>query len=157
MMKHIKSGDRVWVGTERYGTKSIRIVSRVTPTQIVIDWNGNGSYLTRYKRDNGYAIGAGYLRDNIMRVATPAQCAKWDAKQLAEQEAREREEARQQALESIRLELAALFGDSATVSKEQWGNEDMRSGKWTVEFHFLTEDGVRELAARWAKAKEQAK
>ena len=58
----------------------------MTAAQIAIDWNGNDKYLTRYRRDSGYAIGGG-IADNITGLATLAECASWDAKQEREHKA----------------------------------------------------------------------
>ena len=84
----LKVGDRVWVG-KLYSDGSgrqIKTIAKVTAAQIDIDWNGNDKYLTRYRRDSGYAIGGG-IADNITGLATLAECASWDAKQEREHKA----------------------------------------------------------------------
>lgn len=145
-ISYMKAGDRVWLGTNRYGPHEIRTITRVTPTQIVIDWNGNGSYLVRFRRDNGRRIAGGYLAHDILRAATPSQCADWDAKQAALEENRRNKEQQEEALETLRLELAALFGENVAISKEQWGKNAERDGKWTIEFHGLDTPTVCALA-----------
>src|ERR1700679_2613589 len=70
----LKAGDRVWVGKNRSDRGSIRTVFKTTQTQIVLDWNGNGSYLPRYRMD-GYRIGGGMFSEHISGVATKEKCA----------------------------------------------------------------------------------
>jgi hypothetical protein len=144
----LKAGDRVWVGklySDGSGL-SLKSVAKVTPTQIVIDWNGNGRYLTRYKKDEGWPIGAGVFAASIFGLATPTECARWDAKQERERQAERAKADAEAATEKKRLELNGLFAAPDPVHKEQWGNSAERAGKWTVEFHNLTEDQVRQLA-----------
>ena len=145
----LKAGDRVWVGklySDGSGL-SLKTVARVTPTQIVIDWNGNGRYLTRYKKDGGWAIGGGMLAEHIFRLAESNECAQWDAKRERERQAAQAEADAEAALKAKRLELDGLFrSEHVSVDTESWGTESERTGKWTVEFHCLTEDQVRQLA-----------
>ena len=144
----LKAGDRVWVGklySDGSGL-SLKTVARVTPTQIVIDWNGNGRYLTRYKKDGGWAIGMGMFAEHIFGLAESNECAQWDAKRERERQAAQDKADAEAAAEKKRLELNGLFAAPDLVHKEQWGNAAERAGKWTVEFHNLTEDQVRQLA-----------
>ena len=145
----LKVGDRVWVGklySDGSGL-SLKTVARVTTTQIVIDWNGNGRYLTRYKKNGGWRIGGEVLSGNITRLATPAECAAWAAREERQRLAAKSKADKEAALEAKRLELDVLFpGTHSNVTAEQWGSERGQAGKWTVEFHYLTEEQVRMVA-----------
>jgi hypothetical protein len=141
----IKGGDRVWLGTERWGRKGIFPVSRTTPTQIVVQWSAN--HEIRFKRDSGYRLGAGWGGENILSIASEPECAAWDEKARAEELAHSIRATAAKFTEERRLYLWGLFSsDSVAVGAEQWGEERERDGKWTVEMHGLSEPQAEALA-----------
>ena len=149
----LKAGDRVWVG-KLYSDGSgrqIKTIAKVTTTQIVIDWNGNGGYCPRYRKGGGYAIGGGRFADNITGLATSDECAAWDAKQERERKAAQVKADAEAAIESKRSRLYQEFrSDRVSVTTESWGQ--VRVEEWTVEFHYLTEDQVRAVARIYREA-----
>jgi hypothetical protein len=139
----IKAGDRAWVGSH-YGERNsgIRQVKKVTPTQIVIDWNNNGgSYVVRFKRDSGYEIAGGWFPKRITGIATKSECAKFDAEQLAAKLAREAKDKVEAARAALRTELEALFDTPVNISVDRNQDDTFR-----LEFCDLTADRIREIA-----------
>jgi hypothetical protein len=147
ILASLKAGDRVWIGRSQYGRWAGKIceVVKVTRTQAVVKITP--TYECRFKLDGGFQIGAGMFADQILDRATSQECKAWDEKQQREKQEAERKQAEKEATERKRSELGALFGGDATyVHEEQYGSEAERIGKWTVEFHNLTEEQVRNLA-----------
>jgi hypothetical protein len=150
----IKAGDRVWVGNYRSPRFSgIKAVSRLTPTQVIIDWHGNGKYEKRYKRGDAkstalYCVGGSTMGDFVSGIATESEYAAWDAA-VAEDEARKaKEAAAKQAREDWRQSLAESFGDDEFVSvgHEYWNGSQSPADKFHVDIHMLSADQVRSLA-----------
>lgn len=157
-LEKIKVGDRVWVSRrfDSSGKGEIKTVMRLTPTQIHLD-----GYKAKYKRGTPSRFGGepsyfciGRLGGEITAIATPQECAKWDAdiergKQESAKRATEAE-----AAETKREELAALFSVSeddnrgTSVRRASYGDRTFRADKYDVTFHSLTESEVKEIARK---------
>lgn len=119
----------------------IRVISRLTPTQIILA--PEGTY-DRYHRCHGTrtfpgknisGMGLGW----IDRVATPDEIEQWGAEKRKKDAAWETLQTKRQAQENKRDDLCSMFSESVAV----------RSGvsdTWEVEFGSLTEAQVRRLA-----------
>ena len=144
--KTIKATDRVWIGSpraeRRYGLKT---VLKVTPTQIVIDWNGNGLSLPRFKRESGCEIGKSWMPNRITGIGTKSECGAFDLAAQMERESAMAKVAADAAREALRVELSGLF-TGGHVEDEQW---DDRIG-FTLSFHGLTEQAIRGIAVKLA-------
>jgi hypothetical protein len=141
-LMNLKAGDRVW--TVSGYQAAIRTITRVTPTQILIDWHGNGSLILRYRRDDGHAIGGGSC---ILRATSSADCAAWDEKMELDRRNKDEQMREKEEKETLRQKLLNEFrSDSVEVSEESWGNKSERENQWEVTFHKLTEKQVRILA-----------
>ena len=153
----IKAGDRVWVGSNNYGTRNqgIKAVASVTPTLIRLDWSGNGGHLVEFHRKAGaYTIQgnqrcASWNVNKITDIATKAECAAWDAEQLAAKLAKEAKEKADKERDALRAALAGMFVfegiaslDTVNICNESWND---RKG-FTLELHGLTEERIREIA-----------
>lgn len=144
----LKAGDRVWMMSPfGRGKSEIKTVHKTTRTQVVIDVNGDGSYLRRYNME-GYLLGKHLWSEHIGPLATPQECASWDAQQERKRiQANIAYESRQ-ATERQRVHLCGLFSadNNAEVSTESYGSERERADRWTVSFHFLSTEQVKQLA-----------
>lgn len=135
-LEQIEVGDRVFVGDGRNPRRRLSRVGRLTPTQIVLEGGA------RYSRNGFGLIGVGHAW--IKAVATPDECEAWEAEQA--RKAREAAECRaeRERVDAKQQELTALFGTGAYVSE----SHDPDVEPWEVHF-FLSEEGVRRLAALW--------
>ena len=139
----IKAGDRVWIGSH-YGQRhyGIRLVEKVTPKQIVVNWhNDGGSYRKRYKRDSGSEIAGGWRAKRITGIATKSECAKFDAEQRAMKLASEAKEKADSDRAALRTELEAMFATPTNVS-DGYNND----GTFRLELVGLTAGRIREIA-----------
>jgi hypothetical protein len=143
----IRAGDRVWVGVySRPRSHGIRTVARLTPTLVIVQTTP--TYEERYKRAfiPGMLHNAGG-RGVISGIATPAECEAWDAA-VAEQDGATRlKEIAEEQLESRRAALnTELDPCGGFATKSNRGSA--HSGEtWDLEFHSLTGDQVRQIAA----------
>ena len=150
----VKCGDRVWIGTCSVPRSSgVRTVAKTTPTQIVIDWNGDGKYLPRFHRGDerraGYQIGSSiWNQSKISGVATKAECAAWDDEQRVKQEAEQLRQKKEQQRAAKQAELSALF-----AGLEADAEIDQRNGSVRLALYGLSQVKVRWIAARLAEVK----
>jgi len=157
-LKDIKIGDRVWVSERYTGERGdLLTVKHLTPTQVHLSGFKNkfqrGTQVKWSKEPSWRGIG--FTRGQILSIATPEECAAWDAN-IAQQQAA-MDARKQQAAEAAtkRAELTALFpaceeGNRGTqVTDASWGNWDYRAGRYDVTFHGLTESEVRQMATAW--------
>lgn len=151
-LEDVKAGDRVkmlfYLGSARGQFTRIVRVHHVTPTQIILDLNGNGSYLPRYNRSTGFCLGSRFT-DYIGGVATKEECLEWDtaqAKILAKEKAdAKRGEANERKIIELRRLLAEVRALFPHTSVESPGHHL----RFTVSFENLTEREVRALAKRF--------
>jgi len=136
----VKPGTRVWY---RVGNSDqLRMVQRVTPSQIVTDTMGTAQM--RFRKTKPYVYseigerigGSGRL----VGIALPDEITEWKARQQSIADARATEMQRREAQIQEQVVLSALFS-SATV----YINGD---GHWAVTFSGLSSQQVKDLAAR---------
>ena len=92
------------------------------------------------KTETDKTLFADWMRGRISRVATPEECAQWDAEQQRKAEEQKAQEEKQRRIEQKRAELRGLFANAYVHTA---ANETFR-----VEFTNLTEQQVRELAEK---------
>jgi hypothetical protein len=144
--KAIKAGDRVWIGRdETSADKHLTTVARITPTQIIVDWHGTGSYFRKYTRDRGLPIPKSYAAWRVLRLATISECVEWEAAQRAAKKAAQRKLEAEEQAKGKRQALQDLFTVDVSVGHEV-------NGKRSVEFFDLTDEQVRELARKVKEA-----
>jgi hypothetical protein len=143
----LKPGDMVWMADAiaSMHPKSdpgwmICKVTKVTETQIAVhvkDW-----YRPHFDRETGFQASGAYSLA-IRSLATPEECAAYDARKKQEADAAQ-ERARQDAeLSAKRIKLQTLFPDSVLISeRNQWPD----SGSFDIQIRCLTELQVREIA-----------
>lgn len=148
-LKDIKVGDRVWVSHDH--DKMIRLVVRLTPKQIVVDWPWGDKTRRFYRgkksrygdhlsyREIGYI---GWRSSEIQAIATIAECENYDAEQ---------EEKKQQAIAAMETrkqreaqleELRKLFGRRMV---EIYESHNTKGTEWKADI-YLTTQGVVKLA-----------
>jgi hypothetical protein len=136
----VKSGMRVWF---RVGNSDqLRMVQRVTPSQIVTDSMGIAQLRFRktmpYVYSNiGERIGGS---GRLVGIALPDEITEWKARQQSLVDARADEMQRREERTRQCEELRALF-TSAVIHEDS-------ENRWTVEFAGLSAQQVRDLAAR---------
>jgi hypothetical protein len=142
----------VWIG-DNYGKSRTRIqtVARLTKTQIILDGyytGGAASEFNRYQRGKETKLKGllTYRRikgggNSITAVATPEECAEWDAAQEKKAWEDAAVKARRGLIEAKQRELSELFGENGGV--QHAGRNTL--GEWEVSL-YLSEDGVRRLA-----------
>jgi len=135
----IEVGDRVWVGDGRGRLRKLRTVTRLTPTQIILD---DDPKFSRFARDKPtfYRIGSG--SGYIESVATEAEVKQWEAEQAREAEEREAHRRAREAREAKRQELTTLFASERAYVHESPTN---LAGEWYVEI-YGSEDDMRRIA-----------
>jgi hypothetical protein len=81
-LSDVKAGDKVLLWN--YSKESVHVVTRVTPTQVVLKFRratGDGAYERRFNKRNGREVGAsGYSRCRI-EVVTAEQVARVELRQ----------------------------------------------------------------------------
>jgi len=136
----VKPGTRVWY---RVGNSDqLRMVQRVTPSQIVTDTMGIAQM--RFRKTKPYVYseigerigGSGHLAG----IALPDEITEWKARQQSIADARAVEMQRREAQIQECHVLQALFSSAAVHFDGE--------GRWTVEFAGLSAQQVRDLAAR---------
>lgn len=148
-LQAIKAGDRVWVGKRGFGesvekSKLIKVF-KVTKTQIVLDWNGSGSFFRRYRKD-GYPIGAGMMPECITGIAGADECARWEAKQEAIRLDAQRRQDAEDAIRQKAQELTGLLGaESGCVRRSDWYGSKTPEDCWKLSLDLLTEEQVRRV------------
>jgi len=144
-LEDIKAGNRVWMEQWR-NRRHIETVRRITATQIVL---GSGGQSDRYYRQNGYKIGRFGNSPSIVGIATPAECAEWDAKQATEHQAEQARQADQAHRQQECERLSRLFPEDA------WVHEGVK-GTWELSMTSLTTAEVEALAVKLAGEKKGA-
>ena len=143
----LKAGDSVWVWRSGLQDSSfIKTVHRITPFQVIVDWDSDGKHLKRFKKSTGWGIGGGFTL--IWGLATAEECAAWNSAQKLKKLKQTAKENTEAEIERIRVELVNWMPVSmaVSVSKSQFGTPEEREGHWDIEIHFLTEERVRKLA-----------
>lgn len=110
----LKPGDRVWLGDSRQPHREgTRPVTKVTRTLITVGGR-------RFKRINGFAWGYGSCW--ITALATPAECAAWDAEQVTKAEAARQQRRADEERKRKQDELRSLFETitSARITDPGW-------------------------------------
>jgi hypothetical protein len=149
-LNEIAPGDRVWVNRPT----RIQPVARLTPAQIILDGYYNGGAASKYNRyERGsvrrggnpsyYQIHGLTNRCQILAVATSAECKKWDAEQVVEDEAAAVKQREREAREAKKEELQSLFTGNANVS------ELYHPPGWQLSFWQISEDQIRQVAEFW--------
>lgn len=126
----------------KYVDFGVRIIGRLTPTQIILAPEGT---FDKYHRCGGVHRFAGSpigsaTHQWIDRIANTEEIEQWEAKKRADDAERQKVADVRKAHEDAREALRDLFGNSAEVRGGSKGN-------WEVEFTDLTESQVRNLAA----------
>jgi len=141
-LAHLNLGDRVWVGDSRNPRRAIKTVVRTTSTLIVL----GTSELDRYKK-NGYQWTRVSNPDYISGLATPAECAEYDAKQAEEQREHQRLQEERNRIEAERRRLNGLLPPTAYVG-------DFVNGRWSLTLENLTTSDVERMAELFRKGSE---
>jgi len=101
----------------------------------------------------GIAYGR-WMVGRISRLATPEECAQWDAEQERKRKAAEDKKSAEDARNAKMAELRELFSPDSETNKTRITNaawtDDQRAGKFDITFHGLTEDDIREIASKVA-------
>lgn len=136
-------GDKVWAIPTKHTTvhRIVCKVSRITKATLVLDWFGDGSYMPRFYRINGYEVGGG---GKIEGLAGPDEIARWEQSKAQKRADDDKREAIRAAKENTRNSLLALFHNNAIVEKDEWS--DPLHEKWSVTINNLDETRVRSLA-----------
>lgn len=140
-LENIKVGDRVWLGqfsyrSDRWLRLNLRTVIAVTAKKFRVDANPKSLYSKANGKDwinSRYAYYA---------IATPKECAEWDAEQEQKRIAAAAEAKAQAEIAAQREQLYLLFTGAIRV------NVMDENGAWELLIHGLTEAEVRELAGK---------
>jgi hypothetical protein len=141
-LAHLHPGDRVWIGNNRNPRRSIKTVVRTTSTLIVL----GTSELDRYKK-NGYQWTRVSNPDYISGLATPAECAEYDAKKASEDQERQQQQQERDRIEAERSRLNGLLPPTAYVS-------DFVNGRWSLTLENLSTSDVERMAELFLKGSE---
>lgn len=153
-LENVAVGDRVWVKA-RHGKDRLGTVSRLTPSQIILESSEAAAKYSRFWRgrkrttygEPDYGNIRAYSDDYLYRRATPEECEAWDREQEAAKQENAKYLAECERKNAIRDELSELFGASESIGIAHDGREQERD-VWQVTFFGLTTEQVRQLATR---------